>query len=142
MRHTDDHVAARPPDRPPLSLTARRALTAAGILCVAIGAVGVVVPVLPTTPFLLLAAACFARSSDRFYIWLMNHRWFGPTIRDYRERRGITRTTKVVAIVILWGSIAISSFLALDSWLPRLVLTVVAVAVTVHLLTLKTVASR
>ena len=132
-------MTARPTDRAPLSIIARRALTSAGVLCVAIGAVGVVVPLLPTTPFLLLAAACFARSSDRFYAWLMNHRWFGPTIRNYRERRGTTRTVKVVAIAVLWSSIAVSSYLALDSWPPRIALLVVALAVTAHLLTLRTV---
>ena len=71
-----------------------------------------------------------------------NHRWFGPTIRNYRERRGTTRTVKVVAIAVLWSSIAVSSYLALDSWPPRIALLVVALAVTAHLLTLRTVEPR
>jgi len=132
-------------DEPSSSTTSRgvrHLLRAAGVLCVAIGAVGVVVPLLPTTPFLLLAAACFARSSDRFYSWLMNHRWFGPTIRDYRERRGTTRVVKIVAIAVLWCSIALSASLALNTWPPRIALLVVGVGVTAHLLALRTVEPR
>ncbi len=121
---------------------ARRTLTAAGALCVVIGAVGVVVPLLPTTPFLLLAAACFARSSERFYSWLMNHRWFGPTIRNYRERRGTTRRVKIVSITILWSSIALSSAFLLGNRPALLVLALVGIGVTVHLATLHTIETR
>jgi len=69
-----------------------------GFLCVGLAALGVVVPGLPTTPFLLLAAACFARSSERFYGWLLANRVFGPMIRDWRETRSMSRRSKAIAL--------------------------------------------
>ena len=61
----------------------------------ALGIAGIFLPLLPTTPFLLLAAACYVRSSPRLYRWLMNHRWTGEYIRDYREKRGLPLRTKI-----------------------------------------------
>jgi uncharacterized membrane protein YbaN (DUF454 family) len=78
-----------------------------GFLCVGLAALGVVLPGLPTTPFLLLAAACFARSSDRFYRWLVGNRVFGPMIKDWRETRSMSRRSKTVAlasIVVVGGA--------------------------------------
>lgn len=72
-----------------------------GLIFVALGAVGVVLPVLPTTPFLLLAAACFARSSPRFYGWLLNSHLFGQLIRNWRDSRSIPRRAKRVAITMM-----------------------------------------
>ena len=69
-----------------------------GLLFVAIGFVGAFVPVLPTTPFLILSAACFARSSPRLERWLLNHRQFSPTLRRWRERGAISRKTKMIAL--------------------------------------------
>lgn len=63
-------------------------LVSLGILCVGLGSAGIVLPLVPTTPFLLLAAACFAKSSDWFYRWLLGHRHFGPVIKNYREKKG------------------------------------------------------
>lgn len=76
----------------------RPLLILAGFVCVALGAIGAVLPVLPTTPFLLLAAACFAKSSERWHQWLLNNRFAGPMIRDWEERRCVTVQTKIVAI--------------------------------------------
>jgi len=78
-----------------------------GFLFVGIAAIGVVLPGLPTTPFLLLAAACFARSSERFYAWLLGNRIFGPMIRDWRETRSMSRRSKAIAlasIVVVGGA--------------------------------------
>jgi len=78
-----------------------------GFLFVGIAAIGVVLPGLPTTPFLLLAAACFARSSERFYAWLLRNRVFGPMIRDWRETRSMSRRSKAIAlasIVVVGGA--------------------------------------
>jgi uncharacterized membrane protein YbaN (DUF454 family) len=69
---------------------------------------GLVLPVLPATPFLLLAAACFARSSQRFYDWLLNHRSFGPLVREWREHHAIPWRTKLWAIALMSGSLAVS----------------------------------
>jgi len=61
---------------------------AVGLVCVGLGAIGIVLPILPTTPFLLAAAACFCKSSTRMYDWLLSNRWFGEYIRNYREVGG------------------------------------------------------
>jgi hypothetical protein len=104
-----------------------------GFLSVGLGVVGIFVPVLPTTPFLLLAAFCFARSSDRFLHWLLNNRWFGSYVRNYREQRGMALRDKVLTILALWTGIGVSGFLAVPSLWGRVGLLLVAAAVTVHL---------
>ncbi|KPK07059.1 MAG: hypothetical protein AMJ64_07510, partial [Betaproteobacteria bacterium SG8_39] len=80
-----------------------------GFLCVGIGIAGAVLPVLPATPFFLLAAACFARASARFYNRLLNNPTFGPTIREWRRFRSIRFRTKVWAIVLMSSMLAIST---------------------------------
>ena len=84
----------------------RPILLAAGLLCLALGAVGIFVPLLPTTPFLLLAAACFSRSSRRMHAWLLANRVFGPILRDWEERRAIARRTKLLATVLMLALIS------------------------------------
>ncbi len=83
------------------SRAARTLLLGTGFVFVGLGALGAVLPVLPTTPFLLVAAACFARSSPRFYDWLLANRVFGALIRDWRETRSIAKPVKVTAIVMI-----------------------------------------
>ena len=114
-------------------------LLSAGILAVGLGVIGVFVPLLPTTPFLLLAAACFARSSDRHYRWLLNHRWMGPHVRNYREHRATTRRVKAVTMALLWGSIGYAVIAVADGWVVRVLLLSVAVGVTIHVLGLRVV---
>ncbi len=110
----------------------------AGLLSVGLGAAGIFIPVLPTTPFLLLAAACFMRSSDELHAWILTNRWFGFYIRNYREHKAITKRTKTVTLVLLWGTIGYSSFGVVSSWTLRTLLLVIAVAVTVHVLSFRT----
>ena len=86
----------------------RYAWISLGFVCVALGAAGAVLPLLPTTPFLLLAAWAFARSSDRFHDWLVEHRTFGPPIAAWRTRRAISRRSKMVAMASLAAGIGIS----------------------------------
>ncbi len=93
---------------------------------------------LPTTPFLLLAAACFVRSSPRLYAWHIHHKWFGAHIRYYREYRAVSLTAKITALLMLWGVIGASTLFAVTTWWARLSLGAVAVGVTVHLLHLRT----
>jgi len=109
-----------------------------GTLCVALGVIGIFVPILPTTPFLLLAAFCYARSSQRFLHWLLANRWFGAYIKNYREGRGIPRREKVFTIIALWLTIGFSSLYAVSVWWGRLLLTMIAIGVTVHLLRIRT----
>ena len=85
----------------PLSQPARWLLMGAGWLALALGAIGLLLPVLPTTPFILLAAACFARSSARFHAMLLRNRIFGPLIIEWEQHRSIPRRTKLWAITLM-----------------------------------------
>lgn len=115
-------------------------LAAAGVLAVSLAVLGLVLPVLPTTPFLLLAAALFLRSSERLYGWLMNHRILGPYIRMYRRHRALTVQTKVGTMTLLWGTILFTSFVVLEAWWLRILLLLIASGVSVHVLGMKTLA--
>ncbi len=122
-----------------ISRIRRGLLLLAGTLCVILAAVGIVLPGLPTTPLLLVAAACYARSSDRFYKWLIHHRVFGAFIRNFREKGGISRRQKTLALTVLWLVILVSVFFGTQIWLLRGSLLAVATSVSVYLLRLKTV---
>lgn len=127
----------------PLGRMRRGLLVGAGILAVGLGIVGVFVPVLPTTPFLLLAAACFVRSSERMYRWLLGNRLFGKYVRRYREGAGVPLASKVATLLLLWATLAASAFLAVPSRLlwVRLLLLAVGIAVTIHVARIKTATS-
>jgi uncharacterized membrane protein YbaN (DUF454 family) len=103
-----------------------------------LGVIGILVPVLPTTPFLLVAAFFFARSSDRFYHWLVNNRWFGEYIRNYREGRGIPLREKVVALTLMWLTIILAVIYTVEAWWVRTLLVAIAIGVTIHLVRLPT----
>jgi uncharacterized membrane protein YbaN (DUF454 family) len=110
----------------------RALLIATGTLCVGLGVIGIFLPLMPTTVFLLLAAACYARSSERFYIKLINNRFLGHYIRSGREGGGMRRRDKAITLVMLWvGIIATMIWSAESTWL-RLVLIGIALGVTVH----------
>ena len=109
-----------------------------GTLFVALGVLGMFLPVLPTTPFLLLAAICYARSSKRFYNWLMTNRWCGEYIRNYREGRGITLRHKVLTISLLWLTIGYAAWFVVSLWWVKLILFGIAAGVTLHLVKIKT----
>ncbi len=116
----------------------RPLLVTFGTIFVGLGIVGIFVPVLPTTPFLLLAAACYARSSPRFYHWLLYNRWFGNYIRNYRQRKGIPLKVKVLTITLLWVTIGVSAIFAVQSLVVRIILVLIAIGVSIHVLSLKT----
>ena len=86
----------------------RGLLMTAGSVCVVLGVLGIFLPLLPTTPFMLLAAACFARSSRRFHDWLLANRTFGPLIREWERHRTIPRRTKLTAIGLMSLTLAVS----------------------------------
>ncbi|MBM4444907.1 MAG: DUF454 domain-containing protein [Chloroflexi bacterium] len=118
---------------------ARALLMFIGTLSLALGIAGVFLPLLPTTPFVLLAAACYARSSRRFYGWLLTNRLFGRYVRGYIELRGVPKKVKVVSLLALWVTIGCSAALAVDALWARALLAFIAAAVTVHILSLRTV---
>ena len=109
-----------------------------GLIAVALGVIGIFLPVLPTVPFLLLAAACFTRSSERFYTWLLDHAHLGPIVQPYLDGEGLKRSTKFKAIGLIWVSIAISIYLLGDrAWL-QVALVLIAFGVSIYLLRLPT----
>jgi uncharacterized protein len=113
-----------------------------GILAVGLGMIGIFLPLLPTTPFLLLAAACFIRSSDRLYQWLIHNRWFGSYIRNYREHGAIPLRAKVIALILLWTTMTHSTFILLQHWALQGLLLLIAAVVTLYLLSLKTMPKK
>lgn len=115
----------------------RYVLLAIGWLSVALGVIGIFLPLLPTTPFLLLAAACFMRSSQRFYLWLVNHRQLGPWIVDYLNGQGIPLKGKVYTISLMWLSIGLSCYLVPLFWARAFMLSS-AVLVSLYILSQKT----
>ena len=116
------------------SKLSRRLLIVAGTIFTATGIVGIFIPILPTTPFLLLAAACYIRSSERFYRWLLTNRLFGTYIRNYIEGRGMPLWIKIATILLLWTTIGLSVSFATQNLALRIVLILIAVGVTVHII--------
>lgn len=120
----------------------RLVLLATGWLAVGLGALGIVLPLLPTTPFVLLAAVCFARSSRRSHRWLLASPLLGPTLADWQAGRGITVAAKVTALALLWPGIGLSAGFAVPGAAGRWLLVAIALAVTVLLLRLPTARLR
>lgn len=117
---------------------ARSLLVAAGIACVVLAVAGVFLPLLPTTPFLLMAAVCFARSSPRLLHWLNHNRWFGEYLRNYREGRGIPLREKLITIALLWLTIGATVIFLIQAVWAKILLIVIATAVTTYLLSVTT----
>ncbi len=113
-------------------------LMIAGTFFVVIGMIGVVLPILPTTPFLLLAAACYSKSSKRCHDWLLTNRVFGNYIYNYLKGAGIPMKVKLYTVAFLWITISISAFFFVEILWVRILLYVIATGVTIHIMTLKT----
>lgn len=111
----------------------RWTLLTAGTILVGIGMLGIFLPLLPTTVFFLMAAWCYARSSERFYDWLHHNRYFGRYLKDYREGKGISLSSKITTIVVLWGSILYSIYVS-HLILIQAILLIIAIGVTIHIL--------
>ncbi len=116
----------------------RSILIASGSLALSLGLLGIFLPLLPTTPFMLIAAACYARSSQRLYKWLLQHRWFGAYIHNWREHRAIPRRTKIAMLLLLWTTLCLSVFFVVDVGIVRLLLLGIGLGVTLLILNLKT----
>ena len=109
-----------------------------GTISLGLGLLGIILPLLPTTPLLLLAAYCYARGSKRMHKWLLNHKWFGKYIRNYMEGKGIPLRSKIIAIVFIWITISFTTlFLIKILWL-RIILFTIAITVSVYLIRFKT----
>lgn len=118
-----------------MAIVMRHLLNIAGSFFLGLGIIGIFVPLLPTTPFLLLAAACYARGSRRLHAWLMSRPRLGEYIRRYREGRGVPVGVKVWTVGLLWATIGYSALVVVESTALRIVLFVIALGVTAHILT-------
>jgi len=111
-------------------------LIVCGTASVGVGVLGAFLPILPTTPFLLLAAYLFARSSERLYRWLLCNRIVGDYLQRYYEAHCMSNRHKIVTLSLLWLVLASSAVLAAGSWWVRGILGIVGIAVTIHILLL------
>jgi len=110
----------------------------AGTISFGLGALGVFLPVLPATPFLLLSAAFYYKGSERMQRWLLNNKLFGNYIRNYKEGRGIALKAKAITLCLLWTTICYSAFLIVNIIALQIALFVIAGGVSIHILTLPT----
>ena len=109
----------------------------AGTIALLLGIVGIFLPLLPTTPFLLLASACYMRGSDRMYQWLMNQRHLGPYLQNFQAGRGIPLRAKITALAIMWTSLTVSIWFVPLVWV-RFLLLLPGIGVTIYLLRMPT----
>lgn len=115
----------------------RRLFVVAGSISLALGIIGIILPILPTTPFLLLAAICYMRGSQRLYNALLSNRFVGNYIRNYLEGRGMSLKMKIWTLSLLWIAIILTAVLATDSITIRIILLIVLIGVTTHILMIK-----
>ncbi|NYT65972.1 YbaN family protein [Alcaligenaceae bacterium] len=118
-------------------MTKKALFNAIGILAVILAILGVFLPVLPTTPFLLLASACFMRGSTRLHAWLHSNKTFGVYLSNIQAGLGIPKRTKIIAISVLWISIGFSIW-QISWWWLRVMMLIPGIAVTIYLLKMKT----
>ena len=109
-----------------------------GTVSPALGIIGIFVPLLPTTPFLLLTAALYFRGSPRLYQWLLNHKYFGTYIRNFRENKAIPLRAKVISLLLMWGTMLYCIFFLIPLTWIKVLLLLVAAGVTWHILSFKT----
>jgi uncharacterized membrane protein YbaN (DUF454 family) len=121
----------------PTGKFARFLMVFGGVVSVVLGTIGIFVPILPTTPFLLLAAYLFFRSSQGLYRWLLTHRVFGFYIKNYIEYRAIDIKIKAFTLILLWGSITYSVYFATGTLWLQVLLVAIAIGVTVHVVKLR-----
>ena len=109
-----------------------------GSISLIAGLVGVFLPVIPTTPFILLSAGCFFRSSDRLFQWVASNERFGPTIKNFHGGKGITKNTKIRAIVMMWLTITLSVYFYVSNMYIFAFLYIIAIGVSIYLYKLPT----
>ena len=119
----------------------RLLFTILGTLFLGIGCIGIILPILPTTPFLLLATSCYVRGSERLHRWMMENHVFGEFIKNYLEGKGIKSRQKVITLLFLWVMIIFSTVYRIDNVIIRILLFIIAFIVSVHILKLPTLQS-
>ena len=115
---------------------------ATGSLFLALGVIGIFLPVLPTTPFLLLAAALFFKGSPRIYNWLLEHKYLGPYIRSFREERAIPLRAKIISVALLWITALHCVLFLFPYWWLKGMMALVTIGVTIYILSFKTRSAR
>ena len=111
---------------------------ALGSLSLALGIIGIFVPLLPTTPFLLLTAALYFKASPRLYNWLLHQKHLGPYIRNYRENKAIPLRAKIISLLLMWGTMVYCIFFLIPFLWVKIVMFLIAAGVTYHILSFKT----
>lgn len=109
-----------------------------GSIFVFLGVVGIFLPLLPTTPFLLLAAALYVRSSERLYSWLLHQRLLGPYLRNFMERKAIPLHAKIIAISMMWATMLYCIFFLIPLVWVKILMAAIACGVTIYILSFKT----
>jgi len=100
----------------------------AGTISLGLGGLGVFLPILPTTPFLLLSAACYSMSSERMHHWMLSNRLFGSYIKSYQEGRGLPLRTKILTLSLLWIFLSYSALFMVNIFIVQIILFIVAIA--------------
>lgn len=123
----------------PIFAAMKSLLAVLGVVSLSLGVAGIFLPLLPTTPFLLLAAWAFVRSSPRLYAWLINHPHLGEYIRNFRENHAIPLRVKVVSVSLVWLTIGFCIVAVVEQWLwAQAALALLAAAITWHILSYDT----
>ncbi len=115
----------------------RRLIFVGGLISLVFGIVGIAIPILPTTPFLLLASGAFAKSSKRFNDWLLNNKILGMYIRNYREGKGMPLKIKIITLTLLWVTILISIFMLMNLLWIQVILLIIAITVSGHIILIR-----
>lgn len=113
-------------------------LISLGFVSIGLAILGIFLPILPTTPFLLLSAYLFAKSSEKWNKWLLSTKYFGKIIRDYHEQKGVSLGIKIYSLSLLWVTIGITVYFFLSHLLLDLLIILIAIVVSYHILRLKT----
>ena len=109
-----------------------------GTISLGLGILGIFLPLLPTTPFLLLTAALYFKGSPRLYQWLLNHKYFGTYIRNFRENKAIPLRAKIISLLLMWGTMLCCIFFLIPLVWVKILLFLIAAGVTYHILSFKT----
>ena len=113
-------------------------LTISGLIALGLGILGIFLPVLPTTPMLLLAAALFLRGNRNLYDWLLNHPKLGPYITNFLKHKSIPLRIKVISVAMLWATLLFCAIFVADHWAMSTLFIAIAAGVTIHILSYKT----